>query len=224
MRSVLFYVILFLLMPVHAIASVGVYADKQNLTASEVLALDSFEYPEKIRSFGETKDYYWLLFDDLKILENQQFWLFLDNSALDHIQTFRVSPLNEIEPIHDVGDAFPFAKRPIFHRTFLLPFTLNQQDRILIRIWGETPLAFRYKMGPSNEIFPQVSTREGIIKVMYGMILSLLFYNLIMFVITRIAVYGWYVVYMGGVVLFLLLVWGLAFSFYGRLILKFKMA
>ena len=190
-----------------------VYADKNQLTAEQVLEKNEFHAVELWKSFGVTQDVYWILLDDLEIMDNDQFWLFIENSSLDNIEVFTVSLKNEIEKKYHVGDALVYSQRPIEHRAFLLPFDLAKTDRLLVKVWGETPLMIDFLHGPSTKVFAQITKNESILKVVFGMMLSLLIYNLIMFLVTRLADYLWYVIYMGGIIGFVIFINGLGFQY-----------
>ncbi|MCJ8312094.1 MAG: response regulator [Saccharospirillaceae bacterium] len=213
MRIVLVMLLSFFVMASNLMAY-DVYADKNELTAQQVLTLDDFKFADVWKSFGSTKDTYWILLEDLDIVTNDQFWMFIENSALDHIEVYKVNEDGQPDLVYHVGDTLPFDQRPIIHRAFLLPFKLKTTDRLLVKVWGATPLAIDFKLGDSNKVFAEITKNENILKVVFGIMLALLIYNLILFLVTRLAEYFWYVVYMGGIISFVVFINGMGFQYF----------
>ena len=115
MRCILIVLLSLIVIPLNVFAY-DVYADKNNLSAEQVLEKDEFFAVDVWKSFGATKDVYWILLDELEVIDDDQFWLFIENGALDNVEVFNVGLDNTVQKKHHVGDSLIFTQRPVEHR------------------------------------------------------------------------------------------------------------
>lgn len=143
-------------------------------------------------NFGYTQDTVWFRFDTPA---NRQIDLLeIAYSHLDYIAFYLIENDNLTETI-TTGDRYPFAQRPILNRHFLFPFSANasanQQIVLEVRTTGalQVPMA----LWNTQAFFEHASVEEQLHAVYYGIIISVLFFNLFVFIALREHVYLLYV-------------------------------
>nr|WP_100637979.1 EAL domain-containing protein [Marinobacter salexigens] len=143
-------------------------------------------------NFGYTQDTVWFRFEvpanpEVDLLE-------LAYSQLDQV-TFYLIESGELVDTVITGDRYPFTQRPILNRHFLFPFspgiTENRQILLKIRTGGtlQAPLA----LWNTQAFFEHASVEEQLHAVYYGILISVIFFNLFVFLSLREPLYLFYV-------------------------------
>lgn len=114
--------------------------------------------------------------------------------VIDYIDFYEVSSGLVKQEIL-VGDRRPFSNRPIDHRNFVFPISLEAQDEssIFIRVKSSSSLQIPMSMASERDFF--TSDQLDLIRtcVYYGMMLVMILFNLFIFFSLKEAMYFYYV-------------------------------
>lgn len=163
------------------------------LTPAEAAAADKWQ-PLNTSSpnFGYTRDTVWFRFD---VPENRRADLLeVAYSQLDHI-TFYLMENGKLNDTVVTGDRYPFTQRPILNRHFLFPFSPDARENreILLEIRTGGTLQAPMSLWNSQAFFEHASVEEQLHAVYYGILISVIFFNLFVFLALREPVYLLYV-------------------------------
>ena len=166
-------------------------------------------------SFGFKSGAFWFHADVLNRGSIEQRWLLVQQFALsDRVDLYLRYPDGRIT--HQAsGDFLPFNSRAIRYRhpNFWVGLPQGQPVQLLLRVESESsmqvPLAL-YQPGAFAEL---ARDAQLVIGVYYGILLALLFYNLVLWLWLRDSSYFWYLFHVAGFGLVLFCLNGLAFEY-----------
>lgn len=168
-------------------------APDAQITPIQALASDNWQaLDEASPNFGYIKDTIWLRFpilgdpaiDLLEVrypqLDQLDFFLIQDGSITRHVRT---------------GDSFPFAERPILHRYFLFPFkhTPKHNYEVLLKVQTQGAMQIPLRLWNSHSFFEASSLENQIHALYYGILITVIFFNLFIYFALRERVYLIYV-------------------------------
>jgi EAL domain-containing protein (putative c-di-GMP-specific phosphodiesterase class I)/GGDEF domain-containing protein len=114
--------------------------------------------------------------------------------VIDYIDFYQVSS-GKIEQQFKVGDKRPFSNRPIAHRNFVFPLSLEAQgdSSLFIKVKSSSSLQLPISIASERKFF--ASDQLDLIRmcVYYGMMLVMILFNLFIFFSLREAMYFYYV-------------------------------
>ena len=114
--------------------------------------------------------------------------------VLDYIDFYQVNS-GQIEQHYLVGDKRPFSNRPIDHRNFVFPVTLDAQSdsSIFIKVKSGSSLQLPISIASEREFF--ASDQLDLIRmcIYYGMMLVMILFNLFIFFSLKESMYFYYV-------------------------------
>lgn len=143
-------------------------------------------------NFGYTPDTVWLRFDapDNLLLD----LLEVGYSHLDYI-AFYVIKNGEITDTLITGDLNPYAQRPIRNRHFAFPFNPENSDnrQILLEARSAGTLQVPLKFWNTQAFFEHASVEEQLNALYYGILITVILFNLLVFFALRERVYLLYV-------------------------------
>ncbi|WP_421866103.1 EAL domain-containing protein [Marinobacter adhaerens] len=168
-------------------------APDNKLTVSEALASDSWQtLEEKSPNFGYIRDTVWLRFPvsqpaTINLLEVRY-------SQLDKV-TFHLLENGRIARRVETGDHVPFEQRPILHRHFLFPFeqSIASEYQILLEVRTEGAMQIPVRLWNAQAFFEHSSTEDQMHSLYYGILITVIFFNLFIFAALREPVYLLYV-------------------------------
>ncbi|HBC34931.1 MAG TPA: diguanylate cyclase, partial [Marinobacter adhaerens] len=168
-------------------------APDNKLTVSEALASDSWQtLEEKSPNFGYIRDTVWLRFPvsqpaTINLLEVRY-------SQLDKV-TFHLIENGRIARRVETGDHVPFEQRPILHRHFLFPFeqSIASEYQILLEVRTEGAMQIPVRLWNAQAFFEHSSTEDQMHALYYGILITVIFFNLFIFAALREPVYLLYV-------------------------------
>ncbi|MFC7293141.1 EAL domain-containing protein [Marinobacter aromaticivorans] len=164
-----------------------------HLSPSEVIASDDWlPLGNSSPNFGYTRDTVWFRFD---VPANRQADLLeVAYSQLDYI-SFYLLDSGELVDTVTTGDRYPFAQRPVLNRHFLFPFNPDggKNREILLEIRTEGTLQAPMSLWNTRAFFAHASVEEQLHAVYYGILISVIFFNLFVFFALREPVYLLYV-------------------------------
>ncbi|MCK0163451.1 EAL domain-containing protein [Marinobacter sp. S6332] len=182
------------------------------LSPTEVSASDGWQ-PLKNSSpnFGYTQDTAWFRF---KAPANPRIDLLeVAYSQLDHVTFYLIDNGKLVDTVVS-GDRYPFSQRPILNRHFLFPFSpdTSENRQILLKISTGGTLQVPMALWNTQEFFEHASVEEQLHAVYYGILISVIFFNLLVFLALREPVYLLYVLSTAGYLLLIVNLNGTAFQ------------
>lgn len=166
--------------------------DAQLLPAEAVTSSGWQRLGSSSPNFGYTPDTLWFRFDlpaneDVDLLE-------VAYSQLDHI-AFYLLENGEISETFVTGDHYPFDQRPILNRHFLFPFSpgTSNNRQILLEVQTSGTLEVPIALWNTQAFFEHASVEDQLHAVYYGILISVIFFNLFVFIALRESVYLLYV-------------------------------
>ncbi|MEG3050772.1 MAG: 7TM-DISM domain-containing protein, partial [Thermomonas sp.] len=164
--------------------------------------------PDGSPAFGFQKGAYWFYLPLVNTQRDEPRWLLVQQYALsDQLDLYLRYPDGRVEH-HASGDHAPFASRYIRYRhpNFRLDLPPGEQVELLVRVQSQSsmqvPLVL-YTPRAFTEVMRDAQFSTGLY---YGIVLALLFYNLVLWIMLRDSGYFWYLLHTGafGLVLFTL--------------------
>lgn len=165
--------------------------------------------------FGFTPSVYWIRFEitnrgtrDVEVLIQQEYplidklelWVFRNGKQAGHFAT---------------GDTLPFAERPFVNRTFVFPVTAGAKavSYFYLRYQSESSMSIVLNAWSPAE-FDRLSTdEERVLMLYYGIMFTMVIYNLFIFLSLRKKEYIYYVLFILGFFVFTMTQNGTAFQF-----------
>jgi diguanylate cyclase (GGDEF)-like protein len=131
----------------------------------------------------------------------QAYRLAIETPWLDYIDTWLIKDGHVIKHIQG-GDGFAFEKRPMAYRfyAFEFPYQSGQTD-IYIRIESKGPMAIPIRFSSIEQAVQNDINNGYQYGLLYGVMLSLALYNLVLFIFIRQREYGLYSFYLLGFIL-----------------------
>ena len=168
-------------------------APDNNLSADEALASSDWQTLQgESPNFGYIRDTVWLRFpvaypSSINLLEVRY-------AQLDKI-TFHLIEDGKIVKRIETGDHVPFSQRPILHRHFLFPFDQRPASnyQILLKVRTQGAMQIPVKLWNAQTFFEHSSTEEQIHALYYGILITVILFNLFIFVALKESVYLFYV-------------------------------
>jgi diguanylate cyclase (GGDEF)-like protein len=153
-------------------------------------------------SLGFGVDPVWMKFTVKNTSEiYQDYRLSIETPWLDYIDTWLIKDGKVLQHIQG-GDAYPFEQRPMQYRfyAFEYPYTQGVTD-VFIRIETKGPMAIPIHFSTLQQAVNRDVASSFQYGVLYGIMMALALYNLVLFIFIRQKEYGLYSLYLIGFVL-----------------------
>lgn len=191
---------------------------KENLSLEEVRKTDQSAWtPVNIKdtNFGFDQAHYWFKVPLKNMHDSNALWfLRSDYALLDKVDVFLItnSVLNQE---FNSGDSLPFNQRPIRQPTFVFPLKIDTKQANVIYIHAQTTSSFQLALSlqKESEFWQTIATENAISASFYSILISMLFYNLMIFFIVRARSYLYYVLYLLSFTLFMASIHGWSYQF-----------
>lgn len=122
--------------------------------------------------------------------------LLVENAWLDKIDVFFFQDEQLVSGYH-TGDSLPFAQRPVNHRFFVFEHAYNHGDTlILIRVEADDAMVLPIYFTNAGQLASKDLLNAYSYGVMYGAILALVAYNLVLYIGLRISSYLLYSIFL----------------------------
>ncbi|UXD87185.1 sensor domain-containing diguanylate cyclase [Thalassolituus hydrocarboniclasticus] len=166
-------------------------------------------------AFGYTDSVYWFRL----ALSNpgdqvEQRFLSLTYPVLDHVRVYHRHKDGEWQTL-ELGDKQAFHQRPVIHRYFVIPLTLQagQADEWIFRVETSSSMQFPLSIWQERDFFIHDQHQVLGMGLYYGIMLIMVLYNLFIFLAVREANYLYYVFYVGSMAAFLGSLQGINFQY-----------
>jgi len=153
-------------------------------------------------SLGLGVDPVWMKFTvkNTHLIE-QHYRLSIESPWLDYIDTWLIKDGNVLHHVQG-GDAYPFEQRPMPYRfyAFEYPYVQGETD-VFIRIESKGPMAVPIQFSTIQKAVNRDVANSFQYGVLYGILIALALYNLVLYIFIRQKEYGLYSAYLIGFVL-----------------------
>ena len=172
------------------------------------------QHSSEMPNFGFTQARYWFRTQLLQPGSDENWLLELRYPPLDHVDVYLLDMNGEVLQAAHGGDRRPFASRGIRNRHFtvLLPMPLNEPVWLYIRVQTDGSLQLPAVLTRPEQFVADSRHEQYVLGLYYGILLSLLLYNLLSYVSIRDNSYLYYIFYIGSYALFQMTLNGLAFE------------
>ncbi len=187
------------------------------LQLGDVFDSDAFLPPLRgIPNFGFTRSTYWFRIPLTRSSDSTETWLIeIGYPPLDDIALYLTDRQGRTLYEARGGDAHPFATWPIEHHHFTVPLPIpgNEQSWLYLRVQTEGSLQLPATIWSDVNFIESMRGAQHLLGLYYGILLSMLLYNLLLYTSIRDSTYLYYVLYIGAYALFQLSLNGLAFEY-----------
>ncbi len=171
--------------------------------------------PSDDASFGFQRGAYWFHVRIINHDRNEPRWLLVQQYALsDHIDV-HTRDASGHRSHQRGGDSLPFHARSIRYRhpNFWLTLPKDQPIDLMVRVQSQSSMQVPLALYTPTAFTEMSRDAQFGIGIYYGILLALLFYNLVLWLILRDASYFWYVVHISAFGLVLFILFGLGFEY-----------
>ncbi|UDL05557.1 EAL domain-containing protein [Marinobacter sp. CA1] len=139
-------------------------------------------------NFGYVTNEYWFRMTPPTSPDHQI--LDISYPHLDDVTLYLVRNGQVIQTTH-FGDRQPFAARPIDHPTFLIPYTVSGtgSDELLLRVQTQGALQVPIRLWGQSEVFEAIGQEDRLHNLYYGVLLTVICFNLFIFLALREVTY-----------------------------------
>lgn len=188
---------------------------EKKLTAEEVV---SPEFDERfvpsvvdVPNFGTTESAYWLRFQIQNQTIKQSEWI-LDIIGMDFntVDVYELSTGGELRLIARTGLRVPYNEKPYHHHNPVVPLTISPGEKrtTYLRLQTDLTAAFPITLSTPNAFVRKDTITERAIGIYGGILLSMIFYNMCIFLVLRDKTYLYYVFYITASLLFFMFLKG----------------
>jgi len=143
----------------------------------------------------------WNLVIDYPLIRDLSIYLVADGQVVD---------------VHQLGDRFEFAARPVRHRNFVVPLAIaaGHQLAVFVRVNGPYAVQMPMKLMSSKQLL-ELDARQVIAHgLFFGFVMVMGIYNFFLFINSREVTYLYYVLFTFAIGLFQFVEQGFAFQFF----------
>ncbi|MEZ5511815.1 MAG: diguanylate cyclase [Gammaproteobacteria bacterium] len=147
---------------------------------------------------GTSQSAWWLLLPLRHELPRGAEWLLsVDFSTLDHLDVWQLHGDGRVEQLFAGGDRRPFHERLIRHSSFLVPLTLQpgEESTLLIRAQTIGSLVVPVRILSKNAFIEDQESERLLLGGLWGGLLFLMLYNLLLYLNVRDQAYLYYCAY-----------------------------
>ncbi|HDZ57726.1 MAG TPA: hypothetical protein ENI17_07440 [Pseudomonas xinjiangensis] len=195
------------------------FQDSGQLDIQAVQSLNDSDFlqsSEQVPNFGFTSSRYWFRTQLIREPAADSRWILeLRYAPLDLIGVFLLDGNGDLLFEKHGGDSVPFADRPIKNRNFTvaLPLPPDEPVWLYVSVQTEGSLQLPAVLFSSARFVAEARDEQYLQGLYYGVLLSMLLYNLLIFASIRDASHLYYIFYIAGFAIFQLTLNGLAFEY-----------
>ncbi len=153
---------------------------------------------EETPSFGFTKSAYWARFQAMDMADEPTRWLLSVDANLFFIDVYSPASDPGQFKVTRTGMVLPFSAREIEHPRFLfkLPLDAGEGNPIYVRLKSESSMSFPMTVWSAEALAQDDLTQQLLNGFIYGVLLIMIGYNLILFLYLKDRSYLYYVLFL----------------------------
>lgn len=194
------------------------FSHDETMTLDQAMSVEDKDWQQTHiddASFGFDPDHYWFRIELQNLYASNSPWFFRsDYPLLDTLDVFLFSDDRLIQEFH-TGDQGTFSQRPMPHPGFVFPLTINNEKKhtLYIHIQTSSSLQLSLSLLPESSFWQKVAIENSSSAAFYAVLISMIFYNAVIFLIVRERSYLYYVLYLSSFTLFMASIHGWAYQF-----------
>jgi diguanylate cyclase (GGDEF)-like protein len=194
------------------------FSHDEALSLEEVRLLEDSAWTDidiKDASFGFNQRHFWFKIPLQNIHRSDTPWFLRSNyPLLDKIDVYLLGDSEVVQEFHS-GDTFPFAQRPIRQPSFVFPLEIHteQEYSLYLHIQTTSSLQLTLSLQTESNFWKTVANEYAVSAAFYAILLSMLFYNAVIFLIVRARSYLYYVLYIASFTVFMASIHGWGYQF-----------
>ena len=204
---------------VHAVGPVTDYWHELDAVSAKAVFLGEHSIPwqrsgDKVINIGYSEDAYWFRFTVKNLTRAEDWYFLLDLSLIRAIDIYEVRQ-GKLENFYHLGDRFEFDARPVDHRNFVVPLTLQQGEMMTLyaRIASDYSVQFPGYIMEKKRFLKHEITTHLMHGAFFGFLVVMIFYNGFLFFSTRDLSYFFYVCFTASLGLFQFAQHGFGFQY-----------
>ncbi len=192
------------------------FSHEEELSLAEAKALQSSDWqsaPADNLSLGFDKDHYWFRLPLKNLQPSDIPWLFRSKyPLLDTLDLYLFADSILMQEFH-TGDSLPFEQRPLDQPSFVFPLTIATDAEYVIYMHVQTSSSVQLSLSLQSEssFWQTMATENATSAAFYAILISMIFYNAVIFLIVRVRSYLYYVLYLSSFTLFMASIHGWAY-------------
>ena len=166
-------------------------------------------------SLGFKQNHYWFRLPLKNLSPSNTPWFFRSKyPLLDTLDLYLFADSTLIHEFH-TGDSLPFNQRPLNQPSFVFPLTINTDAEYVIYIHAHTTSSLQLSLSlqTESEFWQTIGAENATSAAFYAILISMIFYNAVIFLIVRVRSYLYYVLYLSSFTLFMASLHGWAYRF-----------
>jgi diguanylate cyclase (GGDEF)-like protein len=166
-------------------------------------------------SFGFDQRHFWFKIPLQNIHSADTPWFLRSNyPLLDKVDVYLLAEGDLVQEFHS-GDTLPFSERPVQQPTFVFPLDINteQEYSLYLHVQTTSSLQLALSLQTESHFWQTIATENAASAAFYAILISMLFYNAVIFLIVRARSYLYYVFYIASFTLFMASIHGWAYQF-----------
>jgi sensor histidine kinase YesM len=194
---------------------VSIFEDPTNqLSVQEVMASGRFKMStQKVPNLGLSNSSFWIQFQVRNLSRETNFLLELAQPTTDEVTLYSIVPSGKITATK-MGEYLPFSNRQYQEPNYLFDLYIpKNKDRVyLMRLKSKELLLLPLSIGSNKSIFDRIKYKDIFSGIYIGLMLTMIFYNLFLYLSIRDKNYLYYVVYVASVLLIQMSTQGYSFQ------------
>ena len=191
------------------------YAEKLSLEEVQKQPPEAWQEtsPEQL-SFGFDQQHYWFRLPLINVSASNNPWFFRSKYPLiDTLDLYLLSDSTLIEEFHS-GDSLPFNQRPLSQPSFVFPLTISNDNEHVLYLHAHTSSSLQLSLSLQKEsiFWQEIAIENSFSAAFYAVLISMIFYNAVIFLIVRERSYLYYVLYLSSFTLFMASIHGWAYK------------
>ncbi len=192
---------------------------EQHLSLEEILRADKHAWQATTidkTSFGFDQHHYWFRIKLTNLYSSRAPWfLRIDYPLLDHLDIYLLNEDRLIQEFNS-GDTQPFHQRPINNPSFVFPLSIKNAapHTLYIHVQTNSSVQLPLSLQPESSYWQSIAIENAASAAFYAVLLSMIFYNAVIFLIVRERSYLYYVLYLSSFTLFMASIHGWAYRFF----------
>lgn len=194
------------------------FSHDQELSLAEVMQLKAEVWQKTSideTSFGFDPDHYWFRITLKDLYTTHTPWFLRSNyPLLDTLDLYLFSGQELIQEFHS-GDKLPFAQRPMAQPAFVFPLDIDSENKNTLYLHVQTSSSMQLSLSllPENSFWQNRIIENAMSAAFYAVLISMIFYNAVIFLIVRERSYLYYVLYLSCFTLFMASIHGWSYQY-----------
>jgi diguanylate cyclase (GGDEF)-like protein len=166
-------------------------------------------------NFGFNQQHFWFKIPLKNMHSSDTPWLLRSNyPLLDQVDVYLLADTEVVQEFHS-GDTLPFAQRPMKQPAFVFPLDIHseQEYSLYMHVQTTSSLQLALSLQTESNFWKKVAAENAASAAFYAILLSMLFYNAVIFFIVHSRSYLYYVLYIASFTLFMASMHGWGYQF-----------